>query len=254
CRSYLGAKISEAQVADDELVCPIPECRTEITVAQVEGATVGDPLWEKFLQFRMNIWTPGADDDKIVECPTSECIKFLVPRDVEFVQCPQCHAEFCARCFRGKHEGVSCVEFEVWEHENADVDRRFEELMRLEQWRRCPVCRAPSERESGCNFMQCRSSTCRKRTYWCYICGKQVPKEEHYTHFPRGPYEDECNTPLEEHVQVSAAPPQEERTAAAEGITMAVETVMEVGGDMLDVLRGWLGPPRPPAARGEALT
>merc|ERR1719386_550802 len=76
--------------------------------------------------------------------------------------------------------------------------------MAAEQWRRCPACSAPSERESGCNFMQCRSEICRKRTYWCYVCGLQLKKEDHYSHYPRGPYEDECHTPEKDRLPAGA--------------------------------------------------
>ncbi|CAE8690231.1 unnamed protein product, partial [Polarella glacialis] len=72
-QSYLESKIREAQVAHDELVCPMPGCRVEITVAQVEGAIAGTPLLEKFWQFRMNLWRPANNDDGImVACPTPE--------------------------------------------------------------------------------------------------------------------------------------------------------------------------------------
>jgi len=206
-RAYLESKISEAQVADDELVCPIPSCRTEITVAQIEGATRTSGLWDKFLQFRMNLWQPGSSDGKIVACPTPECGRFVVPANVEIVQCPVCSREFCPRCGQKGHQGVTCEAFQEWQRANSSAEQQFEELMAQQHWRRCPKCGAPSERESGCNFMQCRSEICRKRTFWCYICGKQFPRDEHYNHFPQGPYEDECNTPVAERLH-GALPPR----------------------------------------------
>lgn len=187
--SYVSGKIMDGQVAADELVCPLPDCKTEITVAQVEG-TASSPVWEKFLQFRMDLWECRADG-RVIECPTQKCGKFLVELNVDIATCPRCGQEFCGRCGDQKHEGISCDSLKAWRQQN-DAEESFEELMEQQQWRRCPRCRAPSERESGCNFMQCRSSICRKRTYWCYVCGKELSKEEHYAHFPRGPYEDEC--------------------------------------------------------------
>lgn len=204
-KNYLESKISEAQVAEDELVCPIPNCKTEITVPQIEGATFRTPLWDKFLQFRMNMWRPGSGSN-IVECPTLNCGKFVVPIDFKFVTCPVCNKEFCPKCSGPKHEDVSCEDYAAWVRQNEGVDTYFEELMAKEQWRRCPVCSAPSERESGCNFMQCRSERCRKRTYWCYVCGKQMPKEEHYQHYPKGPYEDLCNTPEHDRLPMPGKP------------------------------------------------
>eukprot|EP00434_Breviolum_minutum_P012477 symbB.v1.2.010992.t1/scaffold725.1/size168906/18 len=184
--SYVSAKVTEGQVAADELVCPLPDCKAEITVAQVEGS-MSPSVWEKFLQFRMDLWENGADG-RVLECPSRKCGKFLVELGMTFVSCPRCGQEFCARCGDQWHEGISCESLKVWRQQN-DAEESFEELMEQQQWRRCPRCGAPSERESGCNFMQCRSAICRKRTFWCYVCGKELSKEEHYSHYPRtAPY------------------------------------------------------------------
>lgn len=238
-RAYLESKIQDAQVAEDELICPIPDCRKGITVLQVEGAVTGTPLWDKFLQFRARLWRPASADGAIVDCPTPGCGQFVVPPDAEFVQCPVCNRDFCPRCGSETHPGVTCQAFKAWRADNANVDQHFEELMAQERWRRCPKCGAPSERESGCNFMQCRSETCRKRTYWCYVCGKELAKEDHYTHFPKGPYEDECHTPEAE--RLWGPPPEQTWSRSAAGAAVAVgqagaAAVAAVGG----AVRGWL--------------
>eukprot|EP00439_Symbiodinium_sp_Y106_P020630 s2021_g2.t1 len=88
-RSYVALKIREGQVASHELSCPLPDCGVEVTVAQVEGATDAK-LFEKFLQFRMELWKPPAADGQMVDCPTPECGKFLVATGVSFVRCPRC--------------------------------------------------------------------------------------------------------------------------------------------------------------------
>merc|ERR1712232_1451380 len=204
---------------------------TEITVAQVEGATTGTPLWNKFLEFRMNLWKPAGDQEIILSCPTPDCGKFLVARGVKTAVCPVCKKAFCASCGEDVHDGSTCEEYRRWKDQNTNVDAHFEQLI-LEQGRkRCPVCRAPSERESGCNFMQCRSEICRKRTYWCFVCGKSMPKEEHYAHYPRGPYEDECN----DGKGLAAHPPFLATGADAD----AGAAVGRALGDGLGALRSW---------------
>mmetsp|Transcript_103107 Transcript_103107/g.204770 ORF Transcript_103107/g.204770 Transcript_103107/m.204770 type:complete len:490 (+) Transcript_103107:71-1540(+) len=114
----------------------------------------------------------------------------------------------CPKCGRDEHEGISCEQFKEWEKENANAERHFADLLAQERWRRCPVCGVASERACGCNFMQCRSATCNKRTYWCYICGWQLSREDHYSHYPRSPWEDVCHTPLDKHIPFGAGPPQ----------------------------------------------
>eukprot|EP00930_Biecheleria_cincta_P087427 TRINITY_DN7665_c0_g1_i1.p1 TRINITY_DN7665_c0_g1~~TRINITY_DN7665_c0_g1_i1.p1 ORF type:complete len:554 (-),score=92.93 TRINITY_DN7665_c0_g1_i1:154-1815(-) len=229
-RSYLTSKIREAQVADDELVCPLPDCKTEITVAQVQGAVEGSELWDKFLGFRQSLFENG----NIVACPTPQCGKFLVEADLDFATCPMCQKEFCLRCGQAKHEGVSCEDFKAWHADNSKADDHFEELLAQQQWRRCPKCRAPSERESGCNFMQCRSAVCRKRTFWCYVCGKQMAKEDHYTHYPRGPYEDDCYTPGTQRLHVASS---EQPAEVQGGASAAVAAAAEAGVAVFDALR-----------------
>eukprot|EP00929_Paragymnodinium_shiwhaense_P091008 TRINITY_DN51068_c0_g1_i1.p1 TRINITY_DN51068_c0_g1~~TRINITY_DN51068_c0_g1_i1.p1 ORF type:complete len:798 (-),score=137.76 TRINITY_DN51068_c0_g1_i1:642-2945(-) len=201
--SYIGSKVTDGQVADDELVCPMPGCGKAITVDQVQGATAGTAVWEKYLQFRANLWTPGSDEGSMVQCPSGRCGRFLVPRAVKTVTCPICQMEFCPKCGQKSHEGSTCEQFRDWRRQNEQGEKLLEDLMASQNWRRCPVCGAPSERESGCNFLQCRSDVCRKRTYWCWICGLQKTLEEHYTHYPRGPYEDECFTPEDQRVSVA---------------------------------------------------
>jgi len=252
--AYLESKIMDGQVAEDELVCPIPNCtiddhKVEITVAQIEGATTGTPLWNKFLEFRMNLWKPGSGDGQIVECPDKGCrAQFVVPPGEQFVHCPVCKNEFCAKCGGEKHEGVSCEQFKAWQDSNDNADHAFLELMANEQWRKCPGCEIPSERESGCNFMQCRSAICRKRTYWCYVCGHKLTRDDHYSHYPRGPYEDECNTPLDQHIPI-APPPPPRPAAGAEGARAPAggppAAAGEDDGGVLGALRGWLQMPLP---------
>lgn len=232
--AYLQSKITDAQVAEDELVCPIPDCKTEITTAQVEGGTHGTDLWDKFLSFRFKAWTPSAEDGVIVQCPKPECgFSFMVPDGLNKVRCPICAKDFCPKCMED-HSGSTCQAFQAWKAENSKADQNFEELMAHERWRRCPKCGAPSERESGCNFMQCRSAICRKHTYWCYVCGKELPKSDHYSHYPKGPYEDICNTPEAERLVPALAQPWEGGTLGA-----AVEAVAAVG----DAFRGWFRTP-----------
>eukprot|EP00927_Polykrikos_kofoidii_P024856 TRINITY_DN22487_c0_g1_i1.p1 TRINITY_DN22487_c0_g1~~TRINITY_DN22487_c0_g1_i1.p1 ORF type:complete len:502 (-),score=59.26 TRINITY_DN22487_c0_g1_i1:83-1588(-) len=99
----------------------------------------------------------------------------------------------CQKCGKKHDEGTTCAKFSEWEAQNRHADRHFEEFASREGIRRCPKCNAPCEREkNGCNFMQCRSDVCRKWTYWCFLCNRQLPLEEHYTHYPGGPYEDRC--------------------------------------------------------------
>merc|ERR1712190_141659 len=123
---------------------------------------------------------------------------------MQFVECPECAAEFCLTCLKDKHEGITCNEFLVLHGEErgqgervgSEHDMRFEALMADYSWKRCPACGVPSERVSGCNFMKCQSVVCRtgnEYTFWCYVCGLKLGEDEHYTHYPQGPFQESCN-------------------------------------------------------------
>merc|ERR1712216_501942 len=116
-KNYLTSRISEAQVADDELICPIPKCETQITVTQIEGATKGDSLWDKFLQFRMNLWRPPTAEGSIIECANNSCeCRFVASKTLKKVECPMCKTAFCPGCGEEPHEENTCEEYAEWKN------------------------------------------------------------------------------------------------------------------------------------------
>jgi hypothetical protein len=193
--SYLNIKITEKRVAEEELVCPMPDCNVTITVPQVEGSTRGTPLWDRFLASRVELWRPDAREGEILcICPTPSCEgRFLASAFLPEVQCPKCKRPFCPKC-QQRHPGVPCERYAAWRRsENPGAgDRELEELIRKEKWQRCPCCQAPAERQIGCNFMTCYSEQCRGKKHFCYLCGVELTELQHFTHFPEGIFENAC--------------------------------------------------------------
>ncbi len=70
------------------------------------------------------------------------------------VNCPQCKQSFCTACTQPAHLGT-CEDAEL-----QRMDPQLREMIKKENWKRCPVCRHLCERESGCNFMTCPSEQC----------------------------------------------------------------------------------------------
>jgi hypothetical protein len=91
---FIADKVTDGRVADDELVCPIPDCKCGIRVEMIEAhlrpesvafgvsgsaSVQSDPLeqerraklWEKFLEFRLRLFEP--EGGKRVQCPTPGC-------------------------------------------------------------------------------------------------------------------------------------------------------------------------------------
>ena len=85
-----------------------------------------------------------------------------------------------------------------------DLNKRLnEEKQNLDfiakNFKKCPQCKTPVEKESGCNFMKCRWPGC-KDSYFCLLCDKALTVidmqiSDHYTHYKlSGPYGKTCNT------------------------------------------------------------
>ena len=81
--------------------------------------------------------------------------------------CSNCAIAFCFYCQAPWHEGVSCKSFQRG-------DGLFKDWMKKRSGNqanahRCPKCKVPIQRISGCPSMTC--SRC--HTHWCYDCGKR---------------------------------------------------------------------------------
>eukprot|EP00933_Yihiella_yeosuensis_P047056 TRINITY_DN42725_c0_g1_i1.p1 TRINITY_DN42725_c0_g1~~TRINITY_DN42725_c0_g1_i1.p1 ORF type:complete len:345 (+),score=50.47 TRINITY_DN42725_c0_g1_i1:92-1126(+) len=188
---YLGVKIREKCVTEQELICPMPKCGCPVTEFQVQGA-VERKLWDRFLASRAELYKPDAKDETRIACPCGET--FIVcgaPPHSSFVKCPGCKEQVCLKC-QERHVGVSCADYWRRRKENDTSQRLFDELAAQQGWRKCPECQAPCEKTSGCNYMTCASSKCRGYTKFCYICGEQLNMVEHITHFPDGLFKDAC--------------------------------------------------------------
>jgi len=196
---YLQVKITEKRVTEEELCCPMPVCKGEVTVPQLEGVLRGTPLWDRFLATRAELWRPslpsGASGrgqaELLCECPSPACgERFLVPPSVAEARCPKCTRSFC-RC-RSRHPGQSCEACATGGASTQSADQELEQLIAQNRWQRCPKCGSVSERETGCNYMTCFSEKCRGKVCFCYLCGVELSTIEHYTHFPHGLFENAC--------------------------------------------------------------
>ncbi|KAF4659524.1 hypothetical protein FOL47_007532 [Perkinsus chesapeaki] len=154
-------------------------------------------IWEKFLDFRFKhvFQTSDKKDGDFIECPHPGCeYAFLVENKNDMdstCQCPLCKKSFCPKCyFIGGHTGMS---YEAVEAAEQKEEEATDALAKDKGWRKCPVCGVIVSKEHGCNFMWCSSPQCRNKTNFCYVCGDKLTRDQHYSHFPKGPYENCCD-------------------------------------------------------------
>ncbi|KAL9654247.1 hypothetical protein ABK040_010279 [Willaertia magna] len=92
------------------------------------------------------------------------------------VHCTHCSMDFCARCLKKWHQGISCEENEL--RNRSKQDELFKQWIQEEGAKTCPNCGIVIQKTRGCNSMKC--SNC--KTKFCYFCGKAFTssEREHY--------------------------------------------------------------------------
>lgn len=193
---FVEMNIREMRVTSKELVCQWrdPHCDMEITCFQVEGLIKekNNELWNKYLDTAAKLWRPSGDDHYCL-CPDPKCSnRFLAEAEIRLAQCPVCRLEFCAPCGNLPHPAMTCEENKQFVKDSDENEQALQELIKKEKWQRCPVCKAPCDRDTGCNYMTCYSSECRGSTNFCYICGDKLSMLDHVLHFPWGPHAAAC--------------------------------------------------------------
>jgi hypothetical protein len=95
------------------------------------------------------------------------------------------------KCNKGKLEAVDdkCLRCRVNDPEEIKVENR--KLIAEMGGKACPRCGEGLFLEKGCHFVKCPSSTC--ETYFCWLCESVRALEEHYDHYPKGPFGSVCD-------------------------------------------------------------
>jgi len=74
--------------------------------------------------------------------------------------CPKCRFNFCILCYEQSHPNESCSN-------NSNVLDPAS-MKTISKMKKCPKCKVPTERSSGCNHMTCQTPGCNME--WCFIC------------------------------------------------------------------------------------
>ncbi|EIN08821.1 hypothetical protein PUNSTDRAFT_68068, partial [Punctularia strigosozonata HHB-11173 SS5] len=169
CKSCLASYISSATT--DHKLFPLTcignegqcECIIPLDTAQEVLST---SQFEDIVQASYIAHIHSHSDD-FQFCPTPECphVYRTAPPNSEPVQCPCCLTHICPSCNVEEHDGVRC------EERRENQEKLFEMWASAHDVKKCPGCKTPIERVSGCHHMTC--TVC--RTHICWVCSKSFP-------------------------------------------------------------------------------
>lgn len=182
------------------LLCPEPKCLTEIR-PYILKETLNDEDYQRWERLNLQYGLDMMGD--IMYCPRCQNV---VVKEEDLGHCLSCMFTFCAKCSEKWHQGESCFfekeDDKSEENDNKDKDEEdfeSEEAKRKirlrqqrevrssyqlikERTRQCHSCKAPIEKNGGCNKVIC--SRCFNAM--CWSCGKDITKES-YGHFSSHP-------------------------------------------------------------------
>lgn len=199
CRSclkfLLELKLKEKHVTDADLCCPHQNCNVPLDLKIIE-ATLGEALYQKLLDVKLRrMYLTNTKDAR--ECPKCSHIMIIEESDTKLlydVTCPrkECGHRFCGKCGEKPHTGqkdldLSCEKYADFLRKNDEGLKQFKEFMKTEGLRQCPKCRRVGELKSGCKFVYCPC-----KSNYCYLCGRELAENQHYSHFHNGPYGKRC--------------------------------------------------------------
>ncbi|KAI5984031.1 hypothetical protein EDD15DRAFT_1809092 [Pisolithus albus] len=164
-RGHVSAKINEHRFP---VLCPVctadPQNRHpgEISGFLVQLLGVSEEQYETWVEMEM------AQFSVLINCRKCNQSAFVDRADAiasDNMRCPlpRCGHVWCKKCQQTIENNV--------EH-SCDGSKEFENLVQQKQWKYCPSCRTPIEKQFGCNHLSCIVPGC--NTHFCYGCGVTI--------------------------------------------------------------------------------
>ena len=87
-------------------------------------------------------------------CPNVKCGRLFLILDLKMkpIWC-QCSVAVCTFCGSIYHQPLHCAELQNWVKMIEDNENKWIEIV---QYKVCPKCKDPIEKNQGCNHMTCR--------------------------------------------------------------------------------------------------
>lgn len=170
---HIEAKV---ELRELQILCLHQDCPQKFTLKNLQSLQVAADVVSRFKQVNQDYQV--ATSKKRKYCPSPNCDSVIQkPCCSDKVVCSQCTQATCFKCQKSWHEGRPCDRKFNFEKYAAAHRNKF--------WP-CPTCKAPVEKISGCNKMQCNQ--CKKN--FCWICKEKISDTSPYSHFRDNDYGD----------------------------------------------------------------
>lgn len=162
--AYLSEQLKMTSSAG-RLNCPNHKCQERVLMSDV--SKIHEPLvapWQDAILTMMidkcDLYSscPGPD------CTTVACRPTQQPRP-DPVLCSLCSTSYCFRCRQEPHNPAECSELEQWNRIYSSSKFWIQTNTKP-----CPTCKAPIEKNTGCNHMNC--TLC--GVHFCWLCLSQL--------------------------------------------------------------------------------
>lgn len=152
------------------ILCPNPDCKEGVITRDVIMCHISALTKEKYDRLRLQ--ETGDANKKtcpnccfITEHKLPERFRRYREKDV-MITCNQCQFVWCFHCHAPWHHDTTCKEF-LRGNKHFKRWRTSKSSTGAANCQKCPLCRIPIQRSTGCDHMTCN----RCLTEFCYKCG-----------------------------------------------------------------------------------
>jgi len=164
-QSYLSCALQDRPTSATTalvVLCPEQSCNEHVVKEDVE--VIEPRLLAQWEDIEVSSFVGSCDD--LSSCPGADC-KVVAKMEGHrgcynpAVNCSQCKTTFCFSCGSSPHRPAKCSDYEEWMRIFGSS-----QFWVKKNAKPCPGCKAPIEKNQGCNHMQC--SLCRHD--FCWLC------------------------------------------------------------------------------------
>ena len=175
-------KISEGLISETSIICPKEKCKRPIDFFILKS-NLPEELFKKYENLLTNHAISNQMKEKQIKCPNCSSIAFI-PIDYDFFDCLGCKNRYCAneKCLKKWSEHNHPCEY-FYKTKNVEDEKEFMEYVKINKLKKCPVCGVIVEKIKNCNYIQCCSNKCQKKTVFCYLCGEILKQKDLSNHY-----------------------------------------------------------------------